>query len=50
MGTLNVEGRESTDLLTGLAFPFVTGLISESVSEFDPRLCGVTTENKSRFM
>ena len=50
MGTLNVEGRESTNLLTGLAFSFVTDLISESVSEFDPRLCGVTTENKSRFM
>ena len=42
MGTLNVEGRESRGLLTGLVFPFVTGLISELVSEFVPRSCGVT--------
>ena len=42
IGTLNVEGRESRGLLTGLVFPFVTGLISELVSEFVPRSCGVT--------
>ena len=41
-GTLNVEGRESAGLLTGLAFRFVSSLISELVSDFVAGLYSVT--------